>query len=118
MHHELFDLVAARGYDVKPGNLGENVTTTGLDLLGLPVGTTLAIGANALLVMTGLRNPCGQINGFADGLLKELVRSEPDGTVVRLGGAMSMVVRGGTVRPGDRIEVGLPPEPHHRMERV
>lgn len=118
MHAELFELVAERGYSVEPGNLGENITTSGLELLSLPVGTTLAIGADALLVMTGLRNPCGQINGFAEGLLDELVTREADGSIVRLGGAMSMVVRGGTVAPGDPIRIGLPPEPHHPMLRV
>lgn len=118
LHAELFDDVAERGYEIEPGNLGENVTTAGLNLLGLPVGTTLSLGDDAIVVMTGLRNPCGQINGFAQGLLKELVRRDADGTVVRLGGAMSMVVRGGIVRPGDPIRVGLPAEPHHPMVRV
>jgi MOSC domain-containing protein YiiM len=118
IHSELFDLVAQRGYGVDPGDLGENITTSGLDLLGLPVGTTLAIGADVILAMTGLRNPCVQIDGFQDGLLSELVQRADDGSVVRLGGAMSVVVRGGTIRAGDAIQVGLPAEPHHAMERV
>lgn len=118
MHAELFDFVADRGYSTAPGNLGENITTLGLDILSLPVGTTLALGDEALVTLTGLRNPCGQINGFAEGLLKELVYNDEDGTTVRLGGVMSVVVRGGTVRPGDEIRIGLPPEPHHPMERV
>ncbi len=117
MHSELFDDVAQQGYRIEPGNLGENITTVGLDLLGLPVGATLAVGPDVLLAMTGLRNPCRQINGFQSGLLSELVR-RVDGATVRLGGAMSVVVRGGTIRTGDAIQVGLPPEPHHAMERV
>jgi MOSC domain-containing protein YiiM len=118
MHSELFDLVANEGYHVEPGNLGENVTTLGLDLLGLPVGATLAIGSDVILAMTGLRNPCRQINVFQTGLLSELLRRADDGSTVRLGGAMSVVVRGGTIRTGDPIRVGLPPEPHHAMERI
>ena len=118
MHTELFDFVAGRGFDVGPGDLGENITTSGLDLLGLPVGSTLALGDDAIVVMTGIRNPCAQIDGFARGLLKELIQRDDDGTVRRLSGAMSMVVRSGTVRPGDPIRVGLPPEPHHPMELI
>ncbi len=118
MHGELFDQLAAEGYEVAPGNLGENLTTSGLDLLGLPVGTSLAIGPDVILTLTGLRNPCGQINGFADGLLKKLVYRDEDGETVRIGGAMSVVVRGGEIRPGDEIRVGLPPEPHHAMQRI
>lgn len=114
MHAELFEELAAKGYDVGPGNLGENLTTSDLALLDLPVGATLAIGPDVILAMTGLRNPCGQINGFRDGLLKQLVYRE-DGETVRIGGAMSVVVRGGEIRPGDEIRIGLPAEPHHPM---
>lgn len=118
MHTELFAAVAAKGFEVAPGDLGENISTEGLDLLGLPVGTTLAIGPDALLTLTGLRNPCRQINGFSEGLLSELVYNDDDGNTVRLGGVMTVVVRSGTITPGDTIEIGLPPEPHHALERV
>lgn len=118
MHTELFEQVASKGFAVEPGDLGENITTEGLDILGLPVGTTLAIGPNALITLTGLRNPCGQINGFSKGLLAELVYNDEDGATVRLGGVMTVVVRGGTISAGDAIEVSLPPEPHHPLERV
>lgn len=118
MHAELFEELATKGYEVGPGNLGENLTTSGLDLLELPVGTSLAIGPDVVLALTGLRNPCGQINGFSDGLLKQLVYRDDDGETVRIGGAMSVVVRGGEIRPGDEIRVGLPSEPHHPMERI
>lgn len=118
MHSEIFDHVGAKGFAVEPGDLGENITTVGVDLLGLPVGSTLAIGPDALITLTGLRNPCGQINGFSEGLLKELVFVDDEGSAVRLGGVMSVVVRGGTIRPGDAISIGLPPEPHHALVRV
>lgn len=118
MHSELFDHLAESDFVVTPGDLGENVTTEGLDLLGLPVGTTLAVGPDALITFTGLRNPCGQLNGFADGLLKHLVYQDESGETVRLAGVMSVVVRSGTIRPGDSIAVSLPPEPHHPMERI
>jgi MOSC domain-containing protein YiiM len=118
MHGELFDFVADKGYTVEPGNLGENITTSGIDILGLPTGTTLALGPDALVTLTGLRNPCGQINGFSEGLLKELVYNDEDGNTVRLGGVMSVVIRGGIVRPDDEIQIGLPPQPHHPLVRV
>ncbi len=118
MHTEIFDRVATNGFSVGPGDLGENITSSGIDLLGLPVGTTLAIGPDALITLTGLRNPCGQINGFSEGLLAELVYRNDDGATVRLGGVMGVAVRGGTIRPDDAIAVGLPPEPHHALERV
>lgn len=115
---ELFDRVAEQGFEVAPGDLGENITTKGIDLLDLPVATTLAIGTDALIALTGLRNPCGQIDGFQAGLLDVVRPRSEDGSIERLAGVMAVVVRGGTVRPGDPISVARPPEPHHRMERV
>lgn len=115
IHAELFDRVAEHGHVVEPGALGENVTTSGVDLLGLPTGARLEIGDEAVVELTGLRNPCQQINGLSDGLMKELVFMDgDDGDVVRLAGVMSIVIAGGTVRPGDEIRVILPegvPEP-------
>lgn len=117
IHQELFELVAAAGHPVGPGDLGENVTTRGLELLRLPVGTRLRIGS-AVLTVTGLRNPCRQIDAFQPGLLKQVLRRGADGAIERLAGVMSIVARGGTVRPGDPIEVELPAEPHFPLTAV
>ena len=108
IHSELFEVVAARGHRVRPGDLGENVTTAGVDLLGLSRGTRLELGDEAVVEVTGLRNPCKQINGLSDGLMKELVFVDDAGETVRLAGVMSIVVTGGVVRPGDSIRV-VPP---------
>ncbi|WP_067429488.1 MOSC domain-containing protein [Nocardioides jensenii] len=117
IHAELFDDVISAGFTVVPGELGENVTTSGLDLLALPVGTRLSMG-EAVVVVTGLRNPCRQINDFQQGLLKQVVHTNTDGTVERLAGVMAVVSRGGLVRPGDAIGIELPPEPHFPLTRV
>ncbi|MEU5178834.1 MOSC domain-containing protein [Streptomyces longwoodensis] len=118
IHEELFTEVGAHGYEVAPGELGENITTRGLDLLGLPVGTLLHIGDSAVLEVTGLRNPCRQIDGFQDGLLKQVVGRDEHGNVVRKAGIMSVVKEGGVVRPGDTIDVRLPDGPHRPLDRV
>lgn len=180
MHRELFDEVAAEGYAVAPGQLGENITTGGLDLLGLPCGAVLrfgpppdtgavtgaapsgsagaawagtasardAAGMDALgpgmaephaagpgvagpgvagpgvpdprpaVVVTGLRNPCRQIDGFRKGLLKLVVHRDADGRLIRRAGVMGVVLRGGPVRPGDLVTVELPPGPHVPLDRV
>lgn len=117
IHAELFGQLAEAGYQVAPGELGENITTRGLDLLGLPVGTRLVIG-EAVITVTGLRNPCRQINDFRPGLLKQVVRTGEDGGTQRLTGVMGIVSRGGPVRAGDAVDVELPPQPHHRLTRV
>jgi len=118
IHEELFEEVARAGFEVRPGDLGENITTRGLDLLGLPTGTLLHIGAEAVVEVTGLRNPCVQIDAFQEGLLKQVVGRDEDGNLVRKAGIMSVVRRGGVVRPGDTITVKLPAEPHRPLERV
>ncbi|MET9813309.1 MULTISPECIES: MOSC domain-containing protein [unclassified Streptomyces] len=118
MHEELFAEVAEDGFEVAPGQLGENITTAGVDLLGLPTGTLLRIGDSAVLEVTGLRNPCVQIDAFQGGLLKRVVGRDEAGNVVRKAGIMSVVREGGVVRPGDRIEAELPAEPHRPLERV
>lgn len=117
IHAELFDALSSAGHAVQPGDLGENVTTRGVDLLSLPVGTRLSIGT-AVVTVTGLRNPCQQINAFQPGLLKQVVRTRDDGSVERLAGVMGIVSRGGDVRAGDAITVDLPPEPHLPLTRV
>ncbi|MEU3961449.1 MOSC domain-containing protein [Streptomyces buecherae] len=118
LQSELFPDLAAAGFTVRPGDLGENVTTSGVDLLGLPVGTLLRLGTTAVVEVTGLRNPCRQIDGFSDGLLKQVVGRDADGQVVRKAGVMSIVREGGAVRPGDAIRVELPVGPHRPLERV
>ncbi|MGO4300318.1 MOSC domain-containing protein [Leifsonia sp. RAF41] len=108
IHSELFAEVAEVGFRVQPGQLGENVTTLGIDLLSLPTGALLHLGDDACVRVTGLRNPCQQINGFEPGLLREVLGRAEDGSVERKGGVMAVVVTGGTVRGGDRIRVELP----------
>lgn len=115
---ELFDELAAQGFGVQPGQLGENLTTRGIDLLALPRDTELRIGADVVLRVTGLRNPCPQIENFETGLLKAVVGHDADGQVVRKAGVMSIVLAGGVVKPGDGIAVTLPPRPHEKLERV
>lgn len=118
IHAELHDEVRAAGFDVRPGELGENVTTRGVDLLALPVGALLRLGEDAVVEVTGLRNPCTQIDDFQDGLLRQVVGRDADGNVVRKAGVMGVVRAGGEVRPGDRIRVELPQPPHRPLDRV
>ncbi|GAA1339933.1 MOSC domain-containing protein [Saccharothrix algeriensis] len=118
MHAELHDELNALGFAVTAGGLGENVTTRDVDLLGLPTGTRLRLGAEAVVEVTGLRNPCAQIDGYRPGLLKHVLGRDADGAVVRRAGVMSVVLVGGEVRPGDRIRVEPPAGPHHRLGPV
>lgn len=118
IHAELFEELAERGFTVAPGQIGENVTTRGLDLLGLPAGTLLHLGPEAVVEVTGLRNPCAQIDGFQQGLMKEVLGRDADGEVVRKAGIMGVVVAGGEIRPGDEIRVTLPDGPHRKLEPV
>jgi MOSC domain-containing protein YiiM len=170
MQAELFGEVGEKGYAVAPGELGENVTTSGIDLLALPLGTILRFGPQAgetarldgqaptaaldavlaaasaaeldgptskaaaavatmaaretgddprpAVVIAGLRNPCAQINGFQQGLLKEVVGHDENGSLVRKAGIMAVVLRGGPIRPGDDVHVEFPPHPHAPLERV
>ena len=101
-----------------PGEIGENITTGGIDLLALPVGTRLRLGAEAVVELTGLRNPCGQIENFQSGLLAAVLDRAADGSLIRKAGVMAIVVTGGDIAPGDALTVTLPPEPHRRLERV
>jgi len=115
---ELFDEVGGEGFSMKAGDLGENITTSGIDLLGLPVGTLLRIGDEAVVEVTGLRNPCLQIDDFQDGLLKQVVGRDAAGNLVRKAGIMSVVRVGGVVRPGDAITPELPEGPHRPLDPV
>jgi MOSC domain-containing protein YiiM len=118
IHGELHDELRAAGYEVAPGEMGENVTTRGVDLLGLPVGTKLRLGAEAVVEVTGLRNPCRQIDAFRKGLLRHVVGRDETGVLIRRAGIMAVVLTGGEVRPGDPVGIELPAEPHRRLERV
>jgi len=116
IHAELFDELAQAGFDVKPGEIGENVTTRGIALLDLPTGARLRIGA-AVIEITGLRNPCSQIDKFQQGLMGRLIdRSGPEAQMKS--GVMGIVIAGGDIAPGDEITVDLPPEPHRPLEKV
>jgi MOSC domain-containing protein YiiM len=116
IHAELFDELAAAGFDVKPGEIGENVTTRGIALLDLPTGARLRIGA-AVVEITGLRNPCSQIDKFQPGLLAQLI--DRKGAFARVkSGVMGIVIAGGDIAPGDAIAVELPPQPHRPLEKV
>lgn len=111
---ELFDQVQEKGHTVRPGDLGENISTRNIDLLGLPTGTRLRLGAEAVIELTGLRNPCVQIENFQPGLLQHVVESKPSG-LVRKAGVMSIVLHGGEVRAGDPIAIELPALPHEPL---
>ena len=118
IHRELLTELAESGFDVAPGALGENITTEGVDLLGLPVGAVLRIGPEAEVEVTGLRNPCAQIENYRSGLLKQVVGRAEDGTLVRRAGIMGVVRAGGPVRPGDAITVEMPEGPQRALDRV
>ncbi len=118
IHAELHDELRAAGFDVSPGRMGENVTTRGLDLLALPVGARLRLGAEAVVEVTGLRNPCTQLDGIQPGLMAATLGRDGDGNLMLKAGVMGVVHAGGEVRPGDPVWVELPPGPHRRLERV
>lgn len=118
MHAELFAELKSQGFNVRPADLGENITTEGVDLLSLPRDTLLRIGDDVLLQITGLRNPCVQIDRFQPGLLKAVLLRQPNGELIRKAGIMTIVIAGGTVRAGDSIHVQLPAPPYLPLERV
>jgi MOSC domain-containing protein YiiM len=118
LHSELFDELVTRDHAVFPGELGENVTTRGVDLLALPAGTLLCIGDDAQVELTGLRNPCSQIDRFQPGLTAAVLDRDAQGRLVRKAGVMAVVRRGGVVRAGDTILVQFPSPPHHALEPV
>jgi hypothetical protein len=109
---ELHDELRQTGFELQPGEMGENITTRGIDLSSLPTGTRLHIGHDAVVEITGLRNPCVQIDRHQTGLLSAVAMRDEHGIVVRKAGVMSIVVAGGEISPGDRIDVALPAEPH------
>lgn len=117
VHAELFGELMAAGFAVWPGDLGENVTTRGIDLLALSAGTRLLLGPQAVVEVTGLRNPCSQLDKFQPGLMHAVLDKLPDGRLVRKAGVMAVVLQGGEVRAGDAIEAVLPAD-HRPLEPV
>lgn len=118
LHAELFDELLPAGFQVSAGQLGENITTRGLDLLGLPRGSRLHFADRAIVEITGLRNPCAQIDGLLPGLLSAVLGRDQQGALIRMAGVMAVVIEGGEVRPGTPVSVELPPPPHAPLERV
>ena len=118
IHAELHDELRAAGFSVGAGALGENVTTRGVDLLALPSGTWLRLGSQAVVEVTGLRNPCAQLDHFASGLLAAVVARDERGQLVRKAGIMGVVLVGGELRAGDAIKVVLPARPHRALQVV
>lgn len=118
IHAELLDELEERGFTVQPGQMGENITTRGVDLLGLPTGTKLQIGKEAVIEVTGLRNPCYQLDDFQEGLMAAVLDQDADGNLIRKAGIMGIVLAGGEVRPGDAIVVERPPGPHRPLAPV
>lgn len=112
---ELFDELRQAGFRVAPGDIGENITTAGVDLLSLPTATRLHLGASAVLEVTGLRNPCVRLDRFQPGLMAAVLDRDRDGELIRKAGVMAVVLDGGEVRPGDRIRVELPRRPHRPL---
>ena len=118
IHAELFDELKVQGFDVAAGAMGENITTRGIDLLGLPTGTRLLIGGSAVIEVTGLRNPCIQIDRFRKGLMNAVLGKDEHGNLVRKSGIMGIVLEGGDIGPGDAIRADLPAEPHLPLQVV
>jgi MOSC domain-containing protein YiiM len=118
LHAELHEELQARGFAVGAGTMGENITTRGLDLLALPVNTRLYIGATAVVEITGLRNPCQQLDHYQTGLTNAVLERTAEGQLIRKAGIMGIILIGGDVFAGDLIRVELPALPHRPLERV
>jgi MOSC domain-containing protein YiiM len=118
IHAELHDELEAAGFRLWPGAMGENVTTRGVYLLALPTGTRLRLGPEAVIEVTGLRNPCRQLNDFQPGLMNATLDRDADGNLIRKAGVMAIVLAPGEIKPGDPIAVELPPEPHRKLEPI
>lgn len=118
IHGELIDELRAAGFEVGAGVMGENITTRGVDLLGLPTGTRLLLGDDAVVEVTGLRNPCSQLDDIQDGLMGATLDRDAEGNIIRKAGVMTIVLTGGDVAPGDTVRVELPDEPHVPLKPV
>ncbi|HLZ60017.1 MAG TPA: MOSC domain-containing protein [Ktedonosporobacter sp.] len=118
IHAELHEELHNAGFKVSAGQMGENITTQEIDLLGLPTGTRLRLGDEATIEITGLRNPCVQLEGIQEGLMAAVLDRDEQGNLIRKAGVMGVVIVGGQVRQGDTITIELPPEPHHPLKPV
>jgi MOSC domain-containing protein YiiM len=118
IHAELHEELRGAGFDLAAGQMGENITTEGIDLLGLPTGARLRLGDEAVVEITGLRNPCAQLDGIQPGLMAAVLDRDAQGNLIRKAGVMAVVITGGAVRPGDTVAVELPPTPHRPLEPV
>jgi MOSC domain-containing protein YiiM len=118
LHAELFEELAERGFAVAPGLMGENITTRGVDLLNLPRGAILRLGGEAVVQITGLRNPCYQLEELQQGLMGACLEKTVEGDLIRRAGVMSIVLAGGRVRAGDAVAVELPATPHEALQPV
>jgi MOSC domain-containing protein YiiM len=118
IHAELHDELRGKGLDIGPGEMGENVTTRGIDLLGLPLNARLHLGAEAIVEVKGLRNPCGQLDGLREGLMAACLDKDADGNLIRKAGIMGVVIAGGEIRAGDPIRVTLPEGPHEQLVAI
>ncbi len=118
IHTELHRELLEKGFKVAAGQMGENITTEGIDLLGLPKNALLKIGDRAVIRITGLRNPCSQLEGIQKGLMAAVLDRDEQGDLVRKAGIMGVVQEGGMIKPGDPIEVALPDPPHEKLEKV
>lgn len=118
IHTELFEELTEKGFTIKAGQMGENITTQGIDLLSLPKDTILSIGATSKVKVTGLRNPCNQLNSIQEGLLNAVLDKDEKGDLIRKSGIMGVILEGGEVKVGDAIQIKLPQEPYQKLERV
>ena len=118
IHGELHDELIEQGFRVAPGIMGENITTKGIDILGLPRDALLLIGDTAVIKITGLRNPCKQLDDYQNGLLSAVLDKTPKGELIRKAGVMGIVFSGGIIKTDDTIKIQLPHEPYHKLERV
>jgi MOSC domain len=118
IHVELHDELQTGGFAIAPGQMGENITTRGIDLLSLPTGTRLYLGDTAVVELTGLRNPCTQLDKLQSGLMSAVLGRDTDGKLIRKAGVMGIVIESGEIRPGEFIRIELPPEPHQPLDRV
>ena len=112
---ELFKQLRGNGFDISPGEMGENITTSDIDLLALPAGSLLTIGESAVVEVTGLRSPCVQMNHFRKGLMAAVIERKAAGKVLNKAGIMAVVIAGGIVRAGDPIGVRLPGKPWREL---
>jgi MOSC domain-containing protein YiiM len=118
IHAELHDELCERGFGVSAGQMGENITTRGIDLLGLPTNTRLHMGKTAIVQVTGLRNPCYQLDDFQKGLMKAVLDKDEQGNLIRKAGVMGIVLTDGEVYVNDDIHVELPPAPYEALKPV